>query len=237
MTVLTYNPNIFNISSIADARAIILTPEDDLTTDERWKLETPYLLELMEANYTFHENTVVLDYGAGIGRLAKELIKKYNCKVIGVDISPNMRSLGNYHVSSDNYVSCHPHMLQHLNVKVDYVIAVWVLQHCLAPKDDINQIYRCMKSDAQIFVVNNKNRVVPVTEEGYWADDGINLQSLLNNTFNNTFIGKLDQKIVSNAVSRGSFYGIWAKNKNPDRSEEEIVSVSDADIPVSTLSS
>ena len=35
----------------------------------------------------------VLDYGCGIGRIAKELILKTSCKVIGVDISESMRKM------------------------------------------------------------------------------------------------------------------------------------------------
>ena len=70
---------------------IILTPEDGMSSVHRWKTETPYLMSLIEKHIV--NGATVLDYGCGIGRLAKPLIEKHSCDVIGVDISPNMRAL------------------------------------------------------------------------------------------------------------------------------------------------
>ncbi len=85
---LTYNPEIFSVPKLSQAKNIILTAESS-TTEERWKTETPMLSALIAAQNQIGPDTVVLDYGCGIGRMAKELITRHGCRVIGVDISPS----------------------------------------------------------------------------------------------------------------------------------------------------
>jgi SAM-dependent methyltransferase len=89
---LTYNPEIFSVPNLSQAKNIILTAESS-TTEERWKTETPMLAALIAAHNKIGPDTVMLDYGCGIGRMAKELIARHGCRVIGVDISPSMRAL------------------------------------------------------------------------------------------------------------------------------------------------
>ena len=44
-----YCPQVFDQPDLADAKAIILTPEAGLTTDERWERETAFLRPFLEA--------------------------------------------------------------------------------------------------------------------------------------------------------------------------------------------
>jgi SAM-dependent methyltransferase len=85
----TYNPHIFDAIGEGHAKGIILTPEGGARTLERWEIETPYLVNLILNRVNLDRNSLVLDYGCGIGRIAKELIKQTGCHVIGVDISPS----------------------------------------------------------------------------------------------------------------------------------------------------
>lgn len=171
-----YNPDVFNVSNVMDAMKIILTPDEDATTEQRWLNETPYLLDLMEP-LGLTKDSVVLDYGCGIGRMSRAIIGRYNCHVVGADISTSMRSLAPSYVSSPKFMACHPSMIPTLGVKFDGVLSVWVLQHCLSPKDDIAMIRSTMKPGAGFFVVNETTRFVPCTEN--WVDDGIDIKSLL----------------------------------------------------------
>jgi SAM-dependent methyltransferase len=92
MSEPVYRPEIFNPSSVDDARRIILTPEPGLSTDERWDRETPYLADRLVETMMPDESSLVLDFGCGIGRLAKAVIERSGCTVIGVDISARMRA-------------------------------------------------------------------------------------------------------------------------------------------------
>ncbi len=176
---VTYDPSVFmDVDTVDEAMRIILTPEAGMTSAHRWKTETPYLMSLMEKHIA--RGSTVLDYGCGIGRLSKPLIEKHGCTVVGVDISPNMRALAASCVASDKFFALHPDMLMLFpSNSVDAAIAVWTLQHCVDPKLDLGFIVEMVKPGGTLFVVNNVNRVVPVSS-GRWADDQIDIDKVIN---------------------------------------------------------
>ena len=136
---LTYDPAVFNVDSISAAMQIILTPEDS-TTEARWKTETPYLADLIGQQFDISPHSLLLDYGCGIGRMAKEVIVRHGCRVIGVDISPSMQALATKYVASDRFFACPPAMLDGLTergVIFDGALSIWVLQHCQYPAEDV----------------------------------------------------------------------------------------------------
>src|SRR5260221_8560231 len=96
-----YRPDIFEVSDLESAMQIILTPETGTTTQERWEYETPYLVNEIGRTLGLDDNSCVLDYGCGVGRIARGLIERYHCFVIGVDISTGMRQLAPEYVKSD----------------------------------------------------------------------------------------------------------------------------------------
>jgi SAM-dependent methyltransferase len=181
---ITYNPHVFDVATIGDAMQIILTPEDS-TTEHRWVTETPYLANLIARCFSLTEKSLVLDYGCGIGRLAKELIARHGCSVVGVDISASMRSIAVVYVGSDRFFTCPPPMLDRLTergVAFDLALAVWVLQHCADVRDDIARITRALVPDGELFLVNQRSRAVPTVELG-WVDDGLDVYALLKQGF------------------------------------------------------
>src|SRR5258706_10939744 len=54
-----------------------MTPEG-ATTAERWENETPYLADLIAEQFDITADSLLLDYGCGIGRMSHELIKRHN---------------------------------------------------------------------------------------------------------------------------------------------------------------
>jgi SAM-dependent methyltransferase len=198
MTTLTYLPQVFDVLNMQSAREVILTHEGAASADERWHTETPYVADLIGRSLDVTAKTVLIDYGCGIGRLAKELIDRHQCRVIGVDISVNMRALAVDYVRSDRFLSCSPDMLDGMvahGFTADAAFSVWVLQHCFRPGDDIARIYRALAPESRLFVVNNHLRAVP-TNEG-WVNDGIDVRALLNKRFTLTEEGApLDDKMA-----------------------------------------
>src|ERR1700690_70201 len=63
---LTSNPQLFSVPNLSQAKGIILRAESS-TTEERWRTETPMLSDLITARNRIGPDTVVLDYGCGIG--------------------------------------------------------------------------------------------------------------------------------------------------------------------------
>ncbi len=98
---LQYNPRIFDVNTIDDAKKIILTPEAGMATNERWEKETPFLKkDISDFFKNLTKESVIVDFGCGIGRVSKEIIDAIGCKVIGIDISQSMRQLAIKYVNN-----------------------------------------------------------------------------------------------------------------------------------------
>jgi SAM-dependent methyltransferase len=202
-SAITYNPHVFDVATIGEAMQIILTPEDS-TTQHRWATETPYLADLIARSFALTDRSLVLDYGCGIGRLARELIARHGCSVVGVDISASMRSIAVAYVGSDRFFACPPAMLDLLTgrgVAFDLALSIWVLQHCANVRDDIARITRALAPEGELFLVNQRTRAVPTVELG-WVDDGIDIYALLKEGFRQRSRGSLPAEHTTKNVSR-----------------------------------
>jgi len=201
---ISYSPAVFHVDSIEAAKAVILTPEGG-TTKERWEKETPYVVALIREQLEIGQGSVVLDYGCGIGRIARELILQTGCFVVGVDISPSMRALAAAYVASDRFLVCAPGALADLNIEVDQAISVWTLQHALHPPRDIALIRLALKPGGGLFVLNNKLRAVPIND-WRWADDGVSIEETLDRTFKPVERGALPKEVAPGTLSDDTFW-------------------------------
>ena len=179
----TYSPDIFFKPTLEEAKSIILTPITTATTEERWQFETEAMTNLISRMVgPITSETVILDYGCGIGRIAKALIQRYDCFVVGVDLTASMRKFAMEYVESQKFMACSPWMLHRLNIQADHALAIWVLLHCWIPIEDITLIRRVLKPSGSLFVVNEWTRVVP-TIDNTCVDDCIDVQKLLKENF------------------------------------------------------
>lgn len=202
-----YAPGVFAAEDLESARRIILTDEEGITSDERWRMETPYLLSLIEKHCPLTAESVVLDYGCGIGRLARELIERYNCLVIGADISIPMQALAVRYVKSGRFLVCAPTALPALGRCFDLALGVWVFQHALHPARDLDRVRAGLKEDARIFIVNEQRRCVP-TDKG-WVDDSEDVMAMLATRFACQIHGRMDPEVVTPEVAERTFWGVW----------------------------
>ena len=201
-----YNPRVFDVRNIPQAKAIILTPEDT-STEQRWAIETPYLGRIIQEHLELQERDRVLDFGCGIGRMAKELIARTGCSVVGVDTSVSMRALAPSYVLSDRFCACAPGMLGAF-AGLHYAIAVWALQHIPELDGTIALIHQHLRSFGKLFVVNNMTRCLP-TSDGPWLDDKKDVRELLCARFNEVAYGVLDAEQTSPATAKHSFWGVY----------------------------
>lgn len=213
MTTVRYAREVFDAADEAGARRIILTPEAGQDTDERWARETPYLADLIAAHIPLGPQSLVVDYGCGIGRLAKALIERTGCRVLGVDISARMRALAPEYVASSNFSAISPPMLGALaqnGLRATAALSVWVLQHCLRPDVDVAVLAGALESGAPLFVVNTNVRVVPV-DGGRWLNDGLDIRKVLGAHFEFRADGLLDPAVVPPKVSEQTFWATYAR--------------------------
>ena len=208
----TYDPRVFNVNDIAQAMAIIMTPEGSTTAD-RWENETPYLADLIAEQFSITADSLLLDYGCGIGRMSHELIKRHNCRVVGVDISPSMRALSVVYTRTDRFMSCSHEMLEGLvarGLRFDAALAVWVLQHCATPAQDMARICAALRPGGDLYAVNGNVRSIPTTEMG-WVNDGLDIRAMLAAEFELVRDGRLAREKTTEIIAQGTFWGAYRR--------------------------
>jgi 2-polyprenyl-3-methyl-5-hydroxy-6-metoxy-1,4-benzoquinol methylase len=182
----TYNPEVFELQDLETAKSIILTDEAQVSTEQRWQTETPYLLTQLQQWCEVVGSAQVLDFGCGIGRMSKALIENTSAHVWGVDASQAMRQHAMSHVASPRFAALGPHMLDaatQAGQRLDLALSVWVLQHCPDLNAEINRLYAALKPGGLLFVVDMQHRAIPTLADG-WVDDGLRVEPALNERFN-----------------------------------------------------
>lgn len=177
MNNYTYKPSVFACATLEDAKKIILVPEGGRTTDVRWEQETEWLRQFLQ----FNTDLPILDYGCGVGRLAK-LLKR---PVLGVDISPTMRAHADFYVDRGDFLAIAPGGLEILvraGLRCGGAVCSWVLQHAISPELDIGFIHDALVPGAHFWLLNRHNRAVPAQNgsgKEEWIEDGVDIFALL----------------------------------------------------------
>lgn len=211
---VTYNPDIFEVRTIDEAKRIVLTAED-ATTEDRWRVETPYLADSIEAYLKPDVGSLIIDYGCGIGRMAKELIDRHDCTVIGVDISTSMRQLAPGYVGNSRFAACSWNVIDAQidhGLRVDAAIAIWSLQHSPKVDEDIARITRALKPGGGLYVCNLERAAVP-TNRG-WVDTGFSIKTLLADAFEEVAIEPVSPEHTSDGIAEVAFIGKY--RRRPD---------------------
>lgn len=154
---LVYDPAYFFCNNLNDAKKVILTPCGGLNVDERWKLETEWLIEHIKFD---NDEELVIDYGCGIGRLAKEIKNP----VLGVDFSPSMRVHAEAYVGKDSFSVITPEMLQVLfnnGLRISNVLSIWAFQHIINIEEVIDMLMKAMKPGGTLWLVDMIKRNIP----------------------------------------------------------------------------
>ena len=183
----TYYPEVFSVQNIEQAKNVILTDENN---ENKWDIETKSSVEKLIKAFSITKDSTLLDYGCGIGRISKELIKQTNCTIIGIDSNPNMLKLSNDYVNSKNFTSYSIDDLKKLidtGLKFDAVFSILVLQHSLNPQQDINLIYYALKDEGFFYLLNENKRFLPTKSPDSnfvnWKDDGKNVVKFIEERF------------------------------------------------------
>ena len=190
------------------ARQIILTPEDS-TTDARWETETPYLVDLIETQVGVGSRSVVLDYGCGIGRMAKALINRFGCTVIGIEPSSSMATLATRYVGMEKFSVAQVYETR--EPYADLAISIWALQHMPNVTGDVVRIVRALKPGGHLFIANLHHRAIPTVESG-WVDDGIDVFGLLASTLAFVAGGPLDPARTTERVAAVSAWAVYRRD-------------------------
>lgn len=178
MAQLVYSPDIFNADTMDKAKQLSLITGASIPEKVRWKEEVDFLCKTMARELMLRKGDLVLDFGCGVGRLAKELCN-LGCDVIGVDISPSMRRFAMEYVNAPgHFVALSPEELNLLvskGLRCDHACAAWTFQHSPNVYADIQFIIKSVKGLAGVFVADNRQmRLVPV-QGGQWCNDNTDI--------------------------------------------------------------
>lgn len=205
----TYDPGIFmSPRTVDEAKAVILTPEDN-TVEKRWAEETPYLADLMLDHIQLGTLSRVMDYGCGIGRMSLELTARTDCRVYGVDISPNMRALAAGYVASPYFVACAPEAMVDLP-KMDAIISVWCIQHIPLPEQTIVRLIEKLKPRGRMFVVNSYRQCFPIGGGQWLMSDDTSVLALFRMHMNQiAFEPSLSIEHTSPLIAGHAWWGVF----------------------------
>ena len=207
-----FNPGVFEVASLAQAMRIVVTPEPGTTTEERWEKETRYLVEDIGQCLSLRPEACVLDFGCGPGRVAKGLIDRFGCSVVGVDFSQSMRLLAPEYVLSERFNVWSPDVLDKMVAKgfrVDAAICLWVIQHVRDAMAVIQQMARALPPGGMLYSLNVTTRCVP-TNIG-WVNDGFDIRSGLRRVFAEEDFRPLPDHATAPAVAAVSMIQILRK--------------------------
>jgi len=209
-TMKRYSPEVFDAADEATARAIILTPEGG-TTDDRWARETPYVVARFTALLDVKPGQTLVDFGCGIGRVAKAMIESTGCSVVGIDISPRMREMAREYVASDKFRAVSPEEFDGMREsgwRADSAYACWVLQHCLEPHVELSRIIGALQPGSCIAVLNSLHVQSIPTDRG-WSFHDTDMRAMLANFLSETSLEKLPLEIAPADLVESTFLGTY----------------------------
>jgi 2-polyprenyl-3-methyl-5-hydroxy-6-metoxy-1,4-benzoquinol methylase len=130
--------------------------------------ETEYLTNWLRG--VVSSGDVVLDYGCGVGRVAKELVEKIGCQVVGVD-NDDMLKFAREYVASHKFGCGH--------VPADKAICIFVLQHAERPDEVVDDVWRRLRPGGLFVTLDESRRLATLRtsqdKSPMFRDDGVAL--------------------------------------------------------------
>lgn len=196
----------FNIQNFREGQEMTVGAINGISTDARWLVETDIFRDGILTWISKEQAVKILDYGCGVGRLAKALLSANdNIEILGVDQSPGMLEHAKSYVNSDRFKTMLDSDFLSSSEQFDFGYCIYCLQHI---KAELVRpvIERLSKSTDTLLVVNSNTRMALPN----FIDDGINIINELRPYYKTSFNFLPSQIIVREQVIRQMFLeGTW----------------------------
>lgn len=179
-----YNPTVFDQVDVKLAKAIILTAESGQAVEQRWRKETPWFRRTILKALGVQPGDNIVDFGCGIGRLAREVIRFGKCRVTGIDISETMRMHARAYVANPDFTAFSPAEYDaavQSGRRYDAAYSTYVIQHVADPMMEIERIARGLKPGGRFFLANAVQRWIPTTSG--WQQDDCDVFAIIDTLF------------------------------------------------------
>lgn len=198
--------NLFKPKSLEEGKHSVVGDCNGFSMQERWEKETPEFAKSILGYAKSTPGYTILDYGCGVGRLSKEIIKQDDkVTVIGLDASSNELEQAKEYVNDSRFIPVLPH---ELNQKVDLCYCVYVLQHvpAIEIREILSRIHHFLKPDGRFIYCSSDYRMAIRFDGQGFCDDrflGVNLQEEINRFFKaesglfNSFPNEVVEKMIT----------------------------------------
>lgn len=178
-----YVKEVFDVATIDHAKHVVLT--SDPNNPAKFEQETNFLIDAIQQQKIINDNSVVLDFGCGMGRVSKQLINTFNCTVVGVDISESMLKFAMLYIAKPQRFRFGTSYS--IPESIDVGISTFVLQHTENPIKEIENIYNVIKPGGWFILLNENKRFVPSDVDSnnfvIWNDDGVDIHNEVGKRF------------------------------------------------------
>lgn len=172
---------------------------------ERWEKETPAFARAILRHLPADSYTV-LDYGCGVGRIAKEVLKQSpKITVIGLDASTDELALAKKYVGDSRFIPVTP---EALDQKADLVYCIYVLQHvpAIELRHAIERMHHFLKPGGKLVYCSSDYRMA-INAGGGFTDDrhlGVDIRKELSRLFEEVepmFDLKTESKLIKDLIT------------------------------------
>jgi 2-polyprenyl-3-methyl-5-hydroxy-6-metoxy-1,4-benzoquinol methylase len=182
---MSYYKKAFDVEYLEQAKHVVLTGNENNL--EKFQQETDFLIDLLAQHVKIDSNSKVLDFGCGMGRISRELIRKFDCQVYGQDISDTMLQFALIYTSTADVKKFHAVKNYDRENSIDVALSILVLQHAEEPQKELDRIYKVLKPNGDFVLVNENARFIPigVDQDQYviWNDDGFDVKGYADSIF------------------------------------------------------
>lgn len=189
---LVYHPQVFDPNSLDEAKQLSAPMPDGVTEENYWEKLPYWLMANMGKISHMKKSQIILDYGCGIGRLAKQFCNE-KVYIIGVDPSSKMRKYTEEYVKNHVYFTAmSPEFFTRLvesGFRVDHAYIVDTLSHChpTIVSQTLNLVNSAIKTGGFLMVYDSKKtRSVPYKmgdKPIEWKNDSYDIWQTIENRF------------------------------------------------------
>ena len=204
--------NLFKVKSLEEGKEAVVGHCNGFDRQQRWDAETPDFAKAIRSQiHTRNDGgyALVLDYGCGVGRLAKAVMsREEKISVKGIDASADMmREAEKYCGDTYTFQAWTIKQLAEANIKFDVAYCVYVLQHvpAIEIREILQRIYDNLKDDGTFVYCSSDFRMAIKFDGSGFGDDrsfGVNLQEEVGRYFDR--VGPLftDEVLKNNNILR-----------------------------------